>query len=115
MKYVILSRSFPTNSIDMLDLNAIAIGVSPAYSLEVEHPTGTEYASHLQAIAKHFEIPLREHTDVRRLTKVGDEFRVEMTDDTLRAKHIVWGAGEFTVALFAVHHLVPHPGRVLVF
>ena len=90
-----ITPSFPTNSIGMLDLNAIAIGISPAYSLEVEHPTGKEYASHLQAIAKHFEIPLQEHTDVQRITKVGDEFHVEMTDETLRAKHVVWGAGEF--------------------
>ena len=43
-----ITPSFPSNSIGMLDLNSIAIGVSPAYSLEVEHPTGEEYASHLQ-------------------------------------------------------------------
>ncbi|MGB0600548.1 MAG: NAD(P)-binding domain-containing protein, partial [Rubripirellula sp.] len=39
-----ITPSFPTNSIGMLDLNSIAIGVSPAFSLEVEHPTGEEYA-----------------------------------------------------------------------
>ena len=30
-----ITPSFPTNSIGMLDLNSIAIGVSPAFSLEV--------------------------------------------------------------------------------
>ena len=35
-----ITPSFPSNSIGMLDLNSIAIGVSPAYALEVEHPTG---------------------------------------------------------------------------
>ena len=59
-----ITPSFPSNSVGMLDLNSIAIGVSPAFSLEVEHPTGREYAAHLKAVAKFFEIPVREHTDV---------------------------------------------------
>ncbi|MEM1013798.1 MAG: NAD(P)-binding domain-containing protein, partial [Planctomycetota bacterium] len=33
-----ITPSFPTNSIGMLDLNAIAIGASPAHGLKVEHP-----------------------------------------------------------------------------
>ena len=37
-----ITPSFPTNSVGMLDINSIAVGVSPAYSLEVEHPTGPE-------------------------------------------------------------------------
>ena len=45
-----ITPSFPTNSIGMLDLNSIAIGVSPAFSLEVEHPTGEEYAAHLRGV-----------------------------------------------------------------
>ena len=60
-----ITPSFPSNSIGMLDLNSIAIGVSPAYALEVEHPTGAEYAAHLQGVAQHFEIPVREHVDVK--------------------------------------------------
>ena len=90
-----ITPSFPSNSIGMLDLNAIAIGVSPAYSLEVEHPTGQEYASHLRAVAKHFKLPVKQQSDVQRVTKVGDEFHVELEQDTLRAKHVVWAAGEF--------------------
>ncbi|MEL7337575.1 MAG: NAD(P)-binding domain-containing protein, partial [Planctomycetota bacterium] len=53
-----ITPSFPTNSIGMLDLNSIAIGVSPAYSLEVEHPTGQEYAAHLRAVAEFFQLPV---------------------------------------------------------
>ena len=90
-----ITPSFPSNSIGMLDLNAIAIGVSPAYSLEVEHPTGEEYASHLRAVAKHFKLPVKQQTDVKRVKKVGDEFHVELEQDTLRARHVVWAAGEF--------------------
>ena len=90
-----ITPSFPTNSIGMLELNAIAIGTSPAFSLEVEHPTVQEFAAHLKAVAKFFEIPVREQTDVMRVAKVGEDFRVDTTDTTLRAKHVIWAAGEF--------------------
>ena len=42
MKFI--TPSFPTNSIGMLDLNSVAIGTSPAYSLKVEHPSGPQFA-----------------------------------------------------------------------
>lgn len=90
-----ITPSFPTNSIGMLDLNSIAIGVSPAYSLEVEHPTGRDFAAHLRVVAAYFELPVREHTGVLRISKVGDGFRVETPDETLRAKHVIWAAGEY--------------------
>ncbi|MEM7558466.1 MAG: NAD(P)/FAD-dependent oxidoreductase [Planctomycetota bacterium] len=90
-----ITPSFPTNSIGMLDLNSVAIGVSPAFSLEVEHPTGKEFASHLRGVAEFFELPVQENTDVLRVTKVGDGFRVDTPDATIRAKHVIWAAGEF--------------------
>ena len=90
-----ITPSFPTNSIGMLDLNSIAIGISPAYSLEAEHPTGNQFAAHLQGIAKFFELPVQENTDVLRVTKVGDDFVVDTAEKIMRAKHVVWAAGEF--------------------
>lgn len=90
-----ITPSFPTNSIGMLDLNSIAIGVSPAFSLEVEHPTGQEYASHLRGVAEFFELPVQDATDVCRVAKVGDGFCVDTASETLRAKHVIWAAGEF--------------------
>jgi len=90
-----ITPSFASNSIGMLDLNSVAVGVSPAFSLEVEHPTGAEYASHLCGVAQFFELPVREQTDVLRVTKVGEDFRVDTGDETLRAKHVIWAAGEF--------------------
>lgn len=90
-----ITPSFPSNSIGMLDLNSIAIGVSPAFSLSVEHPTGRDYARHLQGIAQFFEIPVKEKTDVLRVTKVGDDFRIDTEEETLRAKNVIWAAGEF--------------------
>ncbi|MEM7233642.1 MAG: NAD(P)/FAD-dependent oxidoreductase [Planctomycetota bacterium] len=90
-----ITPSFPTNSIGMLDLNSIAIGVSPAFGLGVEHPTGEEYATHLRGVAKYFKVPVQEKTDVERITKVGPDFRLDTTDKTIRAKHVIWAAGEF--------------------
>ncbi|MEM8874218.1 MAG: NAD(P)/FAD-dependent oxidoreductase [Planctomycetota bacterium] len=90
-----ITPSFPTNSIGMLDLNSIALGVSPAFSLEVEHPTGKAYAAHLHSVVKHFELPVRERTKVTRVEKDGDAFIIDTEDSTLRAKHVIWAGGEF--------------------
>lgn len=90
-----ITPSFATNSVGMLDLNSIVIDTSPAFSLGVEHPTGEEYMLYLEAIAVHFELPIREHTDVMRVTKQGTEFRINTTDLIFRAKHVIWAAGDF--------------------
>jgi len=90
-----ITPSFPTNSIGMLDLNSVAIGVSPAYSLGVEHPTGREYASHLCAVAAVFELPVCKNEEVLRVTHFGDCFLVDTATGTLRSKHVIWAAGEF--------------------
>ena len=90
-----ITPSFPTNSIGMLDLNSVAIGVSPAFGLEVEHPTGKEYAFHLNAIAAFRELPIQSNTTVLRVTKVGDIFLIDTEEETIRAKHVIWAAGEF--------------------
>ena len=90
-----LTPSFPTNSMGMLDLNSVAIGASPAFSLESEHPTGRDFAFHLRQIAEHLELPIRENTMVLRVTKIGDEFVIDMEEETLRSKHVIWACGEF--------------------
>lgn len=90
-----ITPSFATNSIGMLDLNSVAIGVSPAYSLQVEHPTGAEFAHHLRQVAKFFELPVREGVDIVRVTKHADLFLLDTPEETLYCKHLVWAAGEF--------------------
>ena len=72
-----ITPSFPTNSIGMLDLNSIAIKTSPAYSLEVEHPTGEEYAKYLNLVARIFRLPVRPNTDVEQVAQVDDGFRID--------------------------------------
>lgn len=90
-----ITPSFPTNSIGMLDLNSIALGSSPAIALQSEHPTGKQYAAYLQLVAKHFSLPIYRNTEVLDVAKESDEFRVTIAEGAIRAKHVVWAAGEF--------------------
>lgn len=90
-----ITPSFPTNSIGMLDLNAVALGTSPGFSLAVEHPTGKSYAAYLDAVAQFFKLPVYENELVMQVTKLGDEFVVDTADETIRTKHVIWAAGEF--------------------
>ena len=90
-----ITPSFPSNSIGMLDLNSIAIGVSPAYSMKIEHPTGPEFAQHLRDIAEYFELPLQENTDVKTIEKKEGFFHLETNQGTLFANNVIWSAGEY--------------------
>ncbi len=90
-----ITPSFPSNSVGMLDLNSIAIGVSPAFSMRVEHPTGQEYAAHLQSLAEFMELPVRENTEITSIEKKGDLFHLETKTVTLLAKNVIWAAGEY--------------------
>ncbi len=90
-----ITPSFPTNSVGMLDLNSVVIGTSAAWTLEVEHPTGRQYAAFLKAIAKHFELPIVEGVDVKRIARLGDEFGLDTSHGIVRARHVIWAAGDF--------------------
>ena len=90
-----ITPSFPSNSIGMLDLNSIAIGVSPAYSMKIEHPTGPEFAQHLRDIAEYFELPLQKNTDVKAIEKKEGLFHLETNQGTLFANNVIWSAGEY--------------------
>jgi len=90
-----ITPSFPSNSIGMLDLNSIAIGVSPAFNMRVEHPTGKQYAAHLQGLADYFELPILENTNILSLEKTDELFHLETEKGTLFAKKVIWAAGEY--------------------
>ena len=84
-----ITPSFPSNSIGMLDLNSIAVGVSPAYNMRIEHPTGSEYAQHLQDLAEFFELPIRENVEVSQITKEDGVFAVETDDWAIYSKNVI--------------------------
>jgi putative flavoprotein involved in K+ transport len=91
----LITPSFPSNSIGMLDLNSVAIGTSPGFSLRTEHPTGFQYAAYLQALAEHFEFPVQPGVDVEQVTADGELFRVQTSAGEMRSRSLVWAAGEF--------------------
>ncbi len=91
-----ISPSFPSNSIGMLDLNAVAVGTSPAYTLGREHPNGAEYARYLQGVSKFFELPVRCGIDVHAVEPAdGAGFRLRTSDGQWKCRFVVWAGGEF--------------------
>ena len=90
-----ITPSFPTNSVGMLDINSVAIGASPAFGLQVEHPTGKQYASHLRGVADFFELPIRDDINVTHIGQSEGLFRVETNVQTFSARHVIWAAGDF--------------------
>ena len=92
------------------DLNSVAYGTSPAYTLQTEHPTGEEYAYYLHELAQAGELNVRVRTEVTALRpRRRGGFAVEVapvvvdgargstqsTATLLRSRYVVWAAGEF--------------------
>lgn len=91
-----ITPSFPSNSFGTLDLNSIAIGTSPAFTLECEHPTGAQYAEYLRSVVDYFHLPTQTGIDVHSLTAMsGGGFDVETSAGRIRATTVIWAAGEF--------------------
>ena len=91
----LITPSFPANSVGMLDLNSIAIGTSPGFSLGAEHPSGPDFAAHLRGLSLFFELPTRSHTEVLSIDVDGEMFVVETLEGNLRCRHVIWATGEF--------------------
>ena len=93
-----ISPSFTGNSFGLLDLNAVCLDTSPAYTLTAEHPTGRQYAKYLRAIVEAFEIPIESGVDVLRVEPPSGErtvFRVHTSRGVWTTRFLVWCAGEF--------------------
>ncbi len=91
-----ITPSFNSNQFGTLDLNAVCLHTSPAYSIGVEHPSGTEYAGYLRGVAKHFELPVETGVDVREVSRraLRQGFRVVTSKRDYFARFVVWAAGE---------------------
>ena len=85
------------------DLNSIAHGTSPAFSLHAQHPSGTQYAEYLNALATDAKLDVRLRTEVLQIERVDGAFDVHVATGgadgaqaaTLRTRFVVWAAGEF--------------------
>ena len=91
-----ITPSFTSNQFGLLDLNAVCLHTSPAFSVGAEHPTGVEYAAYLQGVAEHFELPVETGIDVLSVTRKAPygRFRVETSRGDIRARFVVWAGGE---------------------
>ena len=91
-----ITPSFNSTQFGMLDLNAVCLDTSPAFSIGVEHPTGQEYAGYLRGVAKHFDLPIATGVDVLSVAKNPrlKRFRLRTSRGDIRARFVVWAAGE---------------------
>lgn len=91
-----ITPSFTGNAYGILDLNAVSLNTSPAYTLGTEHPSGEEYAQYLQAVAEYKQLPVRTGVDVTALhPQPGGGFVLETSEGAMRSKYVIWAAGEF--------------------
>ncbi|MCY4097052.1 MAG: NAD(P)-binding domain-containing protein, partial [Rhodospirillales bacterium] len=90
-----ITPSFNSTLFGVLDLNAVCLHTSPAYSIGVEHPTGEEYAGYLRGVAKYFDLPVETGVDVLSVaTKAPHKrFRVETSRGDIRARFVGWAGG----------------------
>ncbi|AGB36340.1 NAD(P)/FAD-dependent oxidoreductase [Natronococcus occultus] len=95
----LLTPSFPANAFGVRDLNAITVDTSPALALDREHPTGEQYAEYLEAVAEFHELPVETGVDVDSVVREGadetDGFVLETDEGPIRARYVVWAAGQY--------------------
>ena len=91
----LLTPSFFSNSFGLTDLNSIDPDTSPADYLHTEHPKGEGYATYLEAVVDHFDLPVRSGIKITAVKKQADGFVVESRRCTIHADYVVWAAGQF--------------------
>merc|ERR1719223_976709 len=84
------------------DLNSVAYGTSPAFTLHTQHPTGAQFADYLAELAEAAKLNVKLSTEVLRVEADGNVYNVhvrtggaEQPEVTLHARYVVWAAGEF--------------------
>ncbi|QDZ19607.1 pyridine nucleotide-disulfide oxidoreductase [Chloropicon primus] len=87
---------------DSFDLNSVAFGTSPAYTLHSEHPSGQEYAHYLEELVNANDLNIQFRTEVKSIKSIRrGGFTVEVAGEDvgettkLRSRYVVWAAGEF--------------------
>lgn len=90
-----ITPSFASNGFGLMDLNAVAVATSPAHTLSREHPNGQEYAHYLKGVARYFEVPVQENSDVQQVEKRGRTFYLTTSAGELCSRFLIWAAGEF--------------------
>ncbi len=91
-----ISPSFTGNFFMMPDLNAITPETSPAFELLTEHPTGNEYADHLENVANYYQLSIISGCKVFNVEQKKDKsFIIQTEGSTFSSKYVIWAAGEY--------------------
>ncbi|MEM7012259.1 MAG: NAD(P)/FAD-dependent oxidoreductase, partial [Verrucomicrobiota bacterium] len=90
-----ISPSFHSNPFGQPDLNAITPHTSVADFIHSEHPTGPEYARYLNALADYYKLKVKTGIEVEAVEKSGEHLVLKNDTEKLRARHVIWAAGEF--------------------
>jgi len=111
-----ITPSFTTNFWSQIDLNSIATGTSPAFTLETEHPTGKEYANYLRTISEHFELPIKENNNVEKVNYANNKFTINIKNqESIKSRFLIWAAGEYqypNINAFTGSELCLHNSKV---
>ena len=95
----LITPSFPSNSFDCRDLNAVTTNTSPEFTLDREHPTGGEYAEYLQGVVEFHDLPVQTGVDVESLQRHDDRFSIQRHDDgfilhtstgVIQSRFVIW-------------------------
>lgn len=90
-----ISPSFTGNFFKMPDLNAITPDSSPAFDLLTEHPSGAEYTHYLEGVAKHFNLSIETHVEVKSIEDKRGSFILNTNNGTFGSLFVIWAAGEY--------------------
>lgn len=102
----LITPSFTSNAYGMMDLNAVTLNTSPAFTLGTEHPTGSEFAKYLQVVSDYKKLPIQTGVDVLQIAPLENEgFCVMTSSGELKTRFVIWAAGEFQYP-----RLDPFPG-----
>ena len=90
-----ITPSFPSNAFGQMDLNSICESTSPGFSFKKEHLTGKEYGEYLVSVVDYFNIKGQTNTEVQKVTKQKEGWRLETNQGSFYCKYLIWATGEF--------------------
>ena len=92
----LITPSFHSNPFFATDLNSISPRTSPGDLFDKEHLSGKEYATYLEAVVEHYDLPVSEECAVNELQPDSDGFALDTDDGVIRARFVIWATGEFS-------------------
>ncbi|MEO1408041.1 MAG: NAD(P)-binding domain-containing protein, partial [Pseudomonadota bacterium] len=103
-----ISPSFTGNFFGAVDLNAITPDSSPAFGLQDEHPTGSQYVRYLEDVAEVHDLRIDDGVEVLDIARdPAGGFLLSTSEGELQCRVLIWAGGEFQYK-----KAIPHTVRV---